>query len=97
MRGQSQSKKSYGNGLRTYQKQLPYSFSSWSFECFFTVFRAIPVAFLWYVFFSELALSDMVEKVNFNLLTGREVRLKVERLNILKVRRSIEGDGVVGN
>ena len=62
MRGQAQSKKSYGSGLRTYQKQLPYSFSSWSFECFFTVFRAIPVAFLWYVFFSELALSDMVEK-----------------------------------
>lgn len=39
----------------------------------------------------------MVEKVNFNLLTGREVGLGVERLNILKVRRSIEGDGVVDN
>jgi hypothetical protein len=40
---------SVGNML-AYQKALPYSFRSSSFEWFFTVVKALPVAFLWYVF-----------------------------------------------
>lgn len=43
-----------------YQKQLPKSLRSFSFECFLTVLSAAPVAFLWYVFCWSLAGSAMV-------------------------------------
>jgi len=33
-----------------YQNALPYSFRSSSLEWFLTVVKALPVAFLWYVF-----------------------------------------------
>jgi hypothetical protein len=40
-------------GHVTYQNALPYSFRSSSFEWFLTVVKALPVAFLWYVFLEE--------------------------------------------
>jgi hypothetical protein len=37
----------------TYQNALPYNLRSSSLEWFLTVVKALPVAFLWYVFLEE--------------------------------------------
>jgi hypothetical protein len=76
-----------------YQKHPPYNFKSFSLDRFSTVFSALPVAFLWYVFFSfsgflsALELSLMV--VGICELTGC---VKLNCLGLEMVKRRFEAN-----
>ena len=64
-------------GSDAYQKQLPKSLSSWSLLWRFTVPRAVPVAFLWYVFCSRGLVSVGLARNGFQLEIYRVINIFV--------------------
>lgn len=85
----------------TYQKQLPYSLRSSSLACLFTVVKALPVAFLWYVFFEGsppwlvsvifcLLKSDDIDRTDVGWRLRRRVKTKKEELRWRLVESGME-------